>query len=75
MGDAVDSFHPSNDVSLFGRTGQKAKGEPNALSMELFKKGKVDEETNGETRTASKKQCEMNAGWDYCSHEIEVTNE
>jgi hypothetical protein len=39
--------------------------------MELMKKRKGDEKTYTETWTASKKLREMNAWWEYISHEIE----
>jgi len=39
------------------------------------KKQKVDKETNAETWTPSKKRREMNARWDYISHEIDVSKE
>jgi len=41
--------------------------------MELAKKQKGDEETNGETWPQSKKRREMNAWPDYISHWIDVT--
>jgi len=47
----------------------------NALRTELVKKRKVDEETNAETWTLSKKRREMNAWRDYISHEIDVSKE
>jgi len=40
-----------------------------------MKKPKVDEETNAETQTLSKKRREMNAWWDYIRHEIDVWKE
>jgi len=43
--------------------------------MELIKKRKVDEDTNAETGTPSKKRCGMNALLDYISHEIDVSKE
>jgi len=42
---------------------------------ELVKKRKVDVETNHDTWTPSKKQCEMNAWRDYISHEIDISKE
>jgi hypothetical protein len=51
----------------------KAKG--NALRTELMKKRKVDEETNAETWTPSKKGSEMNAWQEYINHEIDVSKE
>jgi hypothetical protein len=44
----------------------------NALRMELLKKRKVDEETNAESWTPSKKWREMNAWLDYISHDIDI---
>jgi hypothetical protein len=35
----------------------------------------VDKETNAETWTPSKKRREMNARWDYISHETDVSKE
>jgi len=40
-----------------------------------MKKRNVEEETNAETWTLSKKQHEMNAWRDYISHEIYVSKE
>jgi len=37
--------------------------------------GKVEEETNAETWTPSKKHCKMNAWQDYISHNIDVSKE
>ena len=45
------------------------KATPNALAMELLNKRKLDEKTNAETWTKSKKRCEITAGRDYISHE------
>jgi len=61
MEDALHRFHTFKDVFLLGRAGKKAKAKANALRMELVKKRKVDEETNADTWSPSKKQCEMNA--------------
>ena len=52
-----------------------AKAKANALRMELVKERMVDEETNAETWTPSKKRCEMIAWWDYISHKIDVSKE
>jgi len=75
MKDAMCHFHTFKDVFLLGRAGKKAKAKANALRTELVKKRKVDEETNAETWTLSKKRCEMNAWQDYFSHEIDVSKE
>jgi hypothetical protein len=73
--DALSRFQTFNDVVLRGRAGKKAKAKPNALRTELEKKRKVEEETNAETWTPSKKQHEMNAWLDYISNEIDVSKE
>jgi len=75
MKDALRRFHTFKDVFLLGRAGRNAKAKANALRMELVKKRKVDEETNGETWTPSKKRHEINAWQDYISHEIDVSKE
>jgi len=75
MEDALCHFHMFKDVFLLGRASKKAKAKANALRMELVKKPIVDEETNAETLTPSKKQHEMNAWRDYISHEIDVSKE
>jgi hypothetical protein len=59
--DASCSVHTFKDVFLLGRAGNNAKAKANALRMELVKKRKVDEETNAETWTPSKKRRKMNA--------------
>jgi hypothetical protein len=61
MEDALRRFHTLKEVFLLVRAGKQAKAKANALSTELMKKRKVDEETNSETWTACKKQREMNA--------------
>jgi len=75
MEDALHRFHTFKDVFLLGRAGKKAKAKAKALKTELVKKRKVDEETNAETWTPSKKRREMNACRDYISHEIDVSKE
>jgi len=75
MEDALHRFHTFKDVFLLGPAGKKATAKANALKTELVKKRKVDEETNAETWTLSKKRREMNAWWDYISHEIDVSKE
>jgi len=75
MEDALHRFHTFKDVFLLGRAGKKAKAKANALRTELVKKRKVDEEANAETWTPSKKRRQMNAWWDYISHEIDVSKE
>jgi len=75
MEDTLHRFQTFNDVFLLGRAGQKAKAKANTLRMELVKKRKVDEETNDETWTPSKKQCDMNAWRDYITHKIYISKE
>jgi len=73
--DALHSFHTFKDAFLLGRAGKEEKAKPNALRTELVRKGKVDEETNAETWTLSKKWRKMNAWRDYISHKIDVSKE
>ena len=73
MEDILNRFHNFKDVFLFGRAGKKAKAKSNTLRTELVKKRKVDEETNAETWTPSKKRRKMNAWRDYISHKIHVS--
>ena len=73
--DTSHHFHTFKDVFLLGRARKKIKAKPNALGTELLKKWKVEEETNGETRTPSMKRREMNAWHDYISHEIGIYKE
>jgi hypothetical protein len=68
MEEAFHRFQTFNDVFLLGRAAKKAKAKANALSTELVKKRKVDEETNAETWMPSKKRHEMNAWRDYISY-------
>jgi len=68
-------FHTFKDVFLLGQAGQKAKAKANALRTELVKKRNVDEETNAETWTPSKKLHEMNSWRDYITHEIHFSKE
>jgi hypothetical protein len=75
MENALCRFHTFKDVFLLGRAGKKAKAKANALRTELVKKRNVDQETNAETWTPSKKHHEMNAWRDYISHEIDVSIE
>jgi len=75
MDDALCHFHTSKDVFVLGRAGKKAMAKTNPLRTELVKKRKVDKETNAETWTPSKKGREMNAWWEYISHEIDVSHE
>ena len=75
MEDALCCSDTFKDVFLLGGAGKKAKAKANALRTELVKKQKVDEETNAETWTPTKKRREMNAWRDYISHEIDVSKE
>jgi len=75
MEDALHRFHTFKDLFLLGRVGKKAKAKANALRTELVKKRKVDEETNADTWTPSKKRRKMNAWRDYVSHEIDISTE
>jgi hypothetical protein len=75
MEDALHHFHTFKDVFLLGQAGKKAKAKAIAVRMELVKKRTVNEETNVETWTPSKKRREMNAWRDYISHEIDNINE
>jgi len=75
MEDALHRFHTFKDVFLLGRASKKANTKANALRTELLKKRTVDEETNAETWTPSKKRREMNAWRDYISHEIYISKE
>jgi sarcosine oxidase delta subunit len=62
-------------VFLLGQASKKAKAKANTLRTALVKKRKVDEGTNAETWTPSKKRREMNAWRDNISHEIYVSKE
>jgi hypothetical protein len=75
MEDALCHFRTLKDVFLLGPAGKKAKAKANALKTELVKKRKVDEKTNAETWTPSKKRRKMNDWRDYISHERDVSKE
>jgi len=75
MEDALRCVHTFKDVLLLSRAGKKVNAKANALRTDLVKKRKVDEETNAETWTPSRKRPEMNAWRDYTSHEIDVSKE
>jgi hypothetical protein len=75
MEGTIQRFHTVKDVFLLGRAGNNAMAKANALRTELVKKRKVDEETNAETWTPSKKRHEMNTWRDFISHEIHVSKE
>jgi len=73
--DALRCFHTFKDVFLLRQTSKKPKAKANAPRTQLIKKRKVDKETNAETWMPSKKRHEMNAWWDYISHQIDVFKE
>ena len=58
-----------------GEPAKWAKAKADALRTELVKQRKVHAETNAETWMPSKKRLEMNAWWDYISHEIDISKE
>jgi bisphosphoglycerate-dependent phosphoglycerate mutase len=72
---ALHRFPTFKDVILLRPGTKKAKAKGKALRTELVKKRKVDEETNAETSTPSKKRYKMNGGRDYISHEIDISME
>jgi hypothetical protein len=71
--DALRRFHTFKDVFLLRRASKKANAKANALRTELVKKRKVDEDTNADYWTPSKKSREMNVWRDYISHEIDIS--
>jgi hypothetical protein len=75
MYDALCYFHMFKDVFFLGQAGKKAKAKANALRMDLVKKQNVENKTNAETWTPSKKRCEMNPWRDFISHKIDVSKE
>jgi len=75
MEDVQRRFHTFKDVFLLGRAIKKAKAKANALITELLKKRRVDEETNAESWTPSKKGLKINAWQEYVSHKIDVSKE
>jgi hypothetical protein len=75
MEDALCRLHNFKNIFLLGRDGKKPKVKANAQRTELVKKQTVDESTNAEPWTPSKKRCEMNAWQDNISHEIDVSKE
>jgi hypothetical protein len=60
MQDALHRFHTFKDVFLLGLSGKIANAKANALRTQLVKKRKVDNETNADSWTPSKKLREMN---------------
>jgi len=56
MQNAFRLFHTFKDVFLLGRASNKAMAKAKAMKMELIKKRKVDDKTNAQTWTPSKKQ-------------------
>jgi len=75
MEDALHRFHTFKEGFSLRGDSKKAKAKANAQRTELVKKRKVDEETNAETWTPSKKRREMNAWREYIIHEIDVAKE
>jgi hypothetical protein len=75
MEDAFHCFHTFKDVFLLGRAGQIAKAKANPLRTDPVKKRKLDEETNANTWTPSKKWREINAWRDNLSHKIDISKE
>ena len=75
MEDSLCRFHTFKVGFLPGQAGKKAKAKANTRRTELVKMRKVDEETNAETWTPSKKLHEMNAWRDYISYKIAVSKE
>jgi len=75
MEDAVHPFLSFKDVVLIAQAGHSAKPEANVQLTELLTKWKEDEETNAATLTPSKKRHDMNALWNYYSHEVDVSKE
>jgi len=71
MDHAYHRFHTFKDVFIPGQTRNTAKVKAIALRTELLKKWKVDEKTNAETWTPSKKRREMNVWRDYMRRKID----
>jgi len=72
MEDALHNFPTFKDVIVLGRAGKMPRAKANTLRTELIKNQKVDEETNAETWTLSKKRRQMNAWQYYISPEMDV---
>jgi hypothetical protein len=75
MEDALHDFPTFEDVFLLGWVGKEGKAKANVLRTELAKQRKVYEETKAHSCTSSKKRLEMNALWDYISHETDISKE
>jgi len=75
MEDTLHQVHLFKDDFLHERAGKKAKAKANTLRTELVKKREVDEKTNAENWTPSKKRQKMNAWQDYISHGIAISKE
>jgi len=75
MEEALPQFHRVKDVVLLGRAGKQLKAIGNGLRTEHLKKRKVDEETNAENWTPSKKRGVMSAWRGYISHEIDISKQ
>jgi len=75
MEDTFHRLHTFKDILLLGQAGKKAMAKANALRMELVKQRKVNEETNADTCTPSKKWREMNAWRYFIRHEVDISKE
>jgi hypothetical protein len=71
----MHSVHIFKGHFLLGRACKNATAKANTLRMEHMKQGKVDNETNAETWTRSRKRGEPNACQECISHVIAVFNE
>jgi len=65
--------HTFREVFLLGQAGNKANVKANALRPEPAKKRMVDDQSDAEAWTTSKKRCELKAWWDYISHKMDVS--
>jgi hypothetical protein len=73
--DAMPCCHMFNNVFLLGQGSKKGKAKANILRAELMKQWKVDEGSNADCWTPSKKRCKMNAWQDYIRHKMDVSKE
>ena len=71
--DILTRFHAFKDVFSLGRASKTVKIKANALSTEIVKKWKIDEETNDDTSALSHKRHEMKAWRDTIRHVIDVS--
>jgi len=70
MEHALHRLHTFEEGFLLSRASKMPNANASALRSELEKKRKVENETNGQSWTPSKKRRNMNAWWDYIRHEI-----